>query len=41
MDKKRIEPVLGDWETALANDPAVDPPVGDLDEAVDTEPTKD
>lgn len=38
---EKIEPILGDWETALANDPAVDPPIEDLEDGVDSEPTKD
>ncbi len=28
---KKIEPTLGNLDTALENDPVVDPPIGDLD----------
>ena len=27
MPQKRIEPILGDYEAALNNDPAIDPPM--------------
>jgi len=30
----RIEPYLGDYETALELDPVIDPPVGDINDCV-------
>lgn len=37
----RRNPVMGDYETALENDPAIDPPVGDICSAIGLALTED